>query len=79
MFVHHTGIVVNGEVSRYLIDNEYVEYTVEPVEQGAIEGSKCSRNEWTPACESRRTPRPNRVHRRDNRRNRDSCPVTSFL
>ena len=35
VFVHHTGIVVNGEVSRYLIDNEYVEYTVEPVEQGS--------------------------------------------
>ena len=80
VFVHHTGIVVNGEVSRYLIDNEYVEYTVEPVEQGSDRVRAVNvrgMNGGSLACESRRTPRPNRVHRRDNRRNRDSCLVTS--
>tara|TARA_A100001015_G_C14892393_1_gene672981 strand:+ start:481 stop:975 length:495 start_codon:yes stop_codon:yes gene_type:complete len=80
VFVHHTGIVVQGELSRYLIDNEYVQYTVEPVEPGGDRVRAVNvrgMNGGSLACESRRNARPNRLPRRDNRRNRDSCPVTS--
>lgn len=86
VFVHHTGIVVSDDQSRYLMEGEYVQYTVEPVDDGKdrlravnVKGM----NGGTLVCESRRAPRPGHVnhqgrhggHRgRHHRASRDSCP-----
>ena len=37
LFVHHSGLVVGGDMFRYLVEGEYVEYSVKRIARGREE------------------------------------------
>lgn len=37
LFVHHSGLVVGGDMFRYLVEGEYVEYSVKTIKRGREE------------------------------------------
>ena len=60
IFVHHTAITVTGEVFKYLVEGEYVEFTLNEVSEGdhkwqALNVSGV--NGWRLMCETRHLTR----------------------
>lgn len=79
IFVHHTGLAVDENISRYLTDGEYVQYSTEPVEgnDSRIRAVNVKgMNGGSLVCETRRQTRGPRQHsggsRGRNTYNRDS-------
>ena len=73
IFVHHTAITVTGEVFKYLVEGEYVEFTLNEVSEGdhkwqALNVSGV--NGWRLMCETRhltRAEHPERAERTEQR------------
>ena len=71
IFVHHTAITVTGEVFKYLVEGEYVEFTLNEVSEGDHKWQAlnvCGVNGWRLMCETRhltRAEHPDRTERTD--------------